>query len=156
MEQKHIFTSRWSHVDYLFWFLTLWTVVQFTMCVVEFIHLDTFSVPGEMPAAYFLLIIIYVLRKEVDRWLRKHWKKRKGEFFLIGWWCGLLIMFIIEFKTHGHYAVPKRMIETCIWILIPFAATAVSKIVHARVKSDAQTVTEAISKTAKKALAKNV
>ncbi|MFC1687328.1 hypothetical protein ACFL0L_02020 [Patescibacteria group bacterium] len=112
--------------------------------------MDTFTVPGEMPIAYFLLIIIYVLRKEVDRWLKKEWKKRKGEFFLIGWWCGLLIMFIIEFKTHGNYTVPKRMIETCIWILIPFAVTASSKIVHANRKSCEQKIEEAISETTKR------
>ena len=73
-------------INYLFWFLAAWSTVQFSMCLIEFIQLDAFQVPAYMPFAYFLLILIYVLKKEVHRWLKRSWKKQKGEFFLIGWW----------------------------------------------------------------------
>jgi len=143
--------QSWTKVDYLFWFLASWTIIQFAMCVGEFIHFDTFTVPTEMPFAYFLLILIYVLRKEVDRWLRKAWKKRKGELFLVGWWFALLIMFIIEFKTLGKYSVPNRMINTCFWILIPYGVTTVSKIINGYLKrlDDINNLTDNMTKSRK-------
>jgi hypothetical protein len=83
-----------------------------------------------MPIAYFLLVLIYVLRKNVDRWFEKNWKKRKGELYLVGWWLAMLVMYVIEFKTNGQYHVPPKMIETCILVLLPYGANAVSKHMH--------------------------
>src|SRR3989344_401067 len=120
----------WTKVDTLFVFLSVWTIVQFTMCLMEFLHWDNYAVPLEMPLSYFLLVMIYVLRKEVDRWLKKSLRKRKGEYFLLGWWLAMLVMFVIEFMTLGRYSVPSRMVETCIWVLIPYCLSALSKILH--------------------------
>lgn len=125
--------STWASarkLSYLFWFLVAWTLTQFAMCVVEFFKIDQFTVPKNMPFAYFMLILIYVMRKEVSRWLKENMKKRRGEIFLIGWWLSLLVMFVIEFNTHGKYCVPKRMMETCIWILLPYIGTLISRIAY--------------------------
>ncbi|MFA6495630.1 MAG: hypothetical protein WCV50_00735 [Patescibacteria group bacterium] len=105
------------------------------MCLLEFLHFDNFSIPGSMPFAYLLLILIYVLRKEVDRWLRRNTKKRRGELFVIGWWLTLLMMFIVEFSTHSRYCVSKRMMETCILVLLPYIGTIVSKIAFFRLEN---------------------
>lgn len=122
--------QKLSKADNMFYFLAIWTITQFAMCVVEFVKVNTFRIPEEMPFVYFLLILIYALRKEVDRWLKKTRKARKGELFVLGWWFAMLVMFIIEFRSLGFYTVPDRMIQTCIWVLLPYAATSISKIIH--------------------------
>jgi len=101
----------------------------------EFIHLDNFIVPSTMPVGYFLLVLIYVLKKNVDRWFKINWKKRKGELYLVAWWLAMLMMYVVEFATHGQYRVPQKMIETCILILLPFGSNAISKIMHKRYTS---------------------
>ncbi|MFH0804694.1 MAG: hypothetical protein V1916_00695 [Patescibacteria group bacterium] len=111
--------ERWSKPDCLFWFAALWAVVQISLILLEYAKVKI-SVPYEMPIFYAVLVLLYVLRKQADSWLDTTIKKRKGEYFLIGWWFALLVMFVIQVVTGGRYAVPRRMVETCLLISIPF------------------------------------
>lgn len=101
----------------------------------EFIHVDKFTVPPTMPVVYILLIFVFVLKKNVDRWFNRNWKKRKGELYLVGWWIAMLMMYIIQFETHDQYRVPPKMIETCILILLPYGVNTISKVLHTQLKS---------------------
>jgi len=125
-----------SKTDWLFKLLAGWTIIQLAMCVAEFLKLDSFSVPGSMPFGYFLLLILYIVKKESDRWLDVRWKKRKGEFYLVAWFIVAGVMFIIEFFTLDKYIVPKRLIETLIWIVVVYFGAMISIIIHHLINSE--------------------
>lgn len=114
------FLKWWSKPDRLFMFAAFWALVQFCLLVAEHLQWDRIYVPIEMPFFYTTLIMLYVLRKRAEAWLDTARKKRKGEYFLIGWYAALLGMLINQIFSHGQYTVPKRMYETCLLILIPF------------------------------------
>lgn len=130
VKTKTVLLNWWSKSDLLFWFLVVWSLIQYSMCWIEFAKLDHFKVPSEMPYGYLVILGMYALRKEAKRWLEQEQKKRKGEVFFYIWWYSLLGMLVIEFYTHDNYSVPKRMLETCISISIPFVITAISKLLH--------------------------
>lgn len=106
------------------------------MSVAEFIHLDSYVIPYRMPIVYFFLLILYIVKKESDRWLDIKWKKRKGEIYLVLWFVVTGVMFIIEWFTSGYYLVPGRLIETLIWIIVAYAGAMVSIIVHHLINSE--------------------
>ena len=106
------------------------------MCVAEFIHLDSHVVPWRMPIVYFLLLTLYIVRKESDRWLDIKWKKRKGEIYLVLWFVVTGVMFVIEWSTSGYYLVPGRLIETLIWIIVAYAGAMISIITHHLINSE--------------------
>jgi hypothetical protein len=110
-------------------FCVIWSALQFTMCLTEFLYTDKFTVPAEMPFVYVLLFLLYV---EVEQWLRRQWKHDTGELFLIGWWFAMLVMYVIEFATISKYSVPRRMVETCVLMLVPFVLGIFSKVMHKR------------------------
>ncbi|MCH7491962.1 hypothetical protein IID19_00010 [Patescibacteria group bacterium] len=89
-----------------------------------------------MPIVYFFLLILYIVKKESDRWLDIKWKKRKGEIYLVLWFVVTGVMFIIEWFTSGYYLVPGRLIETLIWIIVAYAGAMVSIIVHHLINSE--------------------
>jgi ACR3 family arsenite efflux pump ArsB len=91
------------------------------------------SVPSEMPIFYAVLVLLYVLRKRADSWMDTAIKKRGGEYFLVGWWFTLLVMFVIQVVTGGRYAVPRRMVETCLLISIPFVVGEFLKAYQTRI-----------------------
>ncbi|XOU94816.1 MAG: hypothetical protein ACNFW9_01985 [Candidatus Kerfeldbacteria bacterium] len=124
-----------SKTDYLFVMLAIWTSVQFVMIIVEFIKYENFTVPGGMPFGYFMLLLLYIIKKESDRWLKIHWEKRVGEFYLIGWFVAMMIMFIIEFSTDGEYKVPRKLFETIIAIVVAYIGSMSSIIIHYLVTS---------------------
>lgn len=131
-----LLTSSTLKTHWLFKLLAGWTIIQLAMCVAEFLKLDTFSVPEGMPFCYFLLLILYIVKKESDRWLDIRWKKRKGEFYLVAWFIVSGIMFIIDFLTLGKYAVPNRLIETLIWIIVAYSGAMISIIMHHLINSE--------------------
>ncbi len=125
-----------SKTNWLFKLLAGWAIVQLAMCVAEFLKLDSFSVPGSMPFGYLLLLILYIVKKESDRWLDVRWKKRKGEFYLVTWFIIAGVMFSIEFYTLGKYTVPGRLIETPIWIVVAYSGAMISIIMHHLINSE--------------------
>ena len=135
VKAKNVLLDWWSKSDLLFWFLVVWSIVQYSMCWIEFAQLDHFQVPSEMPLGYLIILGMYALRKEAKRWLEREQKKRRGEVFFYIWWVSLLSMLIIVFYTRNNYSIPKRMFETCISISIPFVITAISKLLH-RARTD--------------------
>ncbi|MFA5052326.1 MAG: hypothetical protein WC544_04705 [Patescibacteria group bacterium] len=120
LKKPSIFLKRWSRPDCLFWFAAFWAIIQFGLILAEFLHWNIVSIPFEMPLFYGLIVLLYVLRKNTDAWLEKIRNKRPGEYFLIGWWLGLLAMFVIQILSRGAYIVPKRMLETCLIISVPY------------------------------------
>ena len=127
-----LLANRLSKTTATFWLCALWSIIQLGMCVVEFLKIDAFKVPPSMPFIYAILVFLYFVNKEFDRWLNRSWRKRQDEYFIVIWWCVLLAMTVIEFATQGKLTVPTRMIETCLAITVPFLLTEVSKHIHAK------------------------
>lgn len=116
--------------------LSLWTTIHLAMTVAEFAKLDNYMVPDTMPFGYFMLLLLYVIKKGSDLWLNIHWQKRKGEFYLVAWFVVMMMMYIIQFVTDGAYVVPKSMLVTIIGIVIAYTGSMVSTIAHYLVTSD--------------------
>ncbi len=112
---------QWSIDDCIFSFLSIWTVTQLTMVVLEFLspiigHYIQVKVPGYMPFSYFLLLSLYVVRKEVKKRLKRARVKRKGEIYLKLWWVVLFLLYIVEAFSGGYLQVPWKAVETVLLI----------------------------------------
>jgi len=111
----------WSIDDCIFSFLSVWTITQLTMVVLEFLspiigHYIQVKVPGYMPFSYFLLLSLYVVRKEVKKRLRRARVKRRGEIYLKLWWAVLFLLYLVEGMSGGYFQVPWKAVETVFFI----------------------------------------
>lgn len=97
--------------------------------------IESFKVPAEMPFGYMVFLVLYVLQKEAKRWLDHEQKKRRGEVYFFIWWSTWLLMLITEFLQPNDFDVPVKMLETCVFVSVPFVVTAVSKLFHEAYRS---------------------
>ncbi|RJO59797.1 hypothetical protein C4546_00305 [Candidatus Parcubacteria bacterium] len=123
--------KHFAKTSALFWLCAIWSVSVLGMCVMEFLKFDAFTTPRSLPFIYAVLIFTYFCRKEIDRWLGKFWKKRQGEYFFVAWWCTLLIMYVLVFLFPQKFILPRKMLETCLAMTLPFLLTEISKKLHA-------------------------
>lgn len=119
------------NTECLFWFCVLWMIIMMTMIITQFFKLEVvLPLPFKMPASYLVLLILYAVRKETERWLRRIRRKRRGEIFFWLWWFLLLTMFIISSLSRGKYGVPDKALETCLYVSGVYFGTELSKLLY--------------------------
>lgn len=125
--------------DVLFAFLALWTAVQMTLGIAEYLKLG-WVIPALMPFANAIILAAYVARKELDRWSEHGNGKKRGEAIFFAWWTLLFLMFIGNGACPYHWDVPPRVVECCLYVLAVFVAADLSKALHRFVAHRRQSV----------------
>lgn len=84
--------------DYLFAFLVLWTGVILIMGWLDF-FIGKLLLPDLAVTSYLILLGVYILHKEVNRWTGVKMNMKPGEMVVYVWWTSLLIMIVVGFFT---------------------------------------------------------
>lgn len=113
--------------DYLFAFLVLWTGVILVMGWLDFL-ISKLLLPDLAVTSYLILLGVYILHKEVNRWTGVKMSIKPGEMVVYIWWTSLLIMIIISFFTALH--VPEGVKVIAFDILGALLASEISKSVN--------------------------
>lgn len=122
---------RWSLDDCLFSFLSVWTITQMGIIVAEFLgpicQCLRVTTPEYMPFAYFSLLALYVIRKEVRKRLREARRRRKGEIYPKIWWVLLFLLFLTQALTNGYLRVSMKAVETVLLVSLTYCSTEIHR-----------------------------
>lgn len=121
--------KQWSFTNGLFAFCALWTLVQMTLGIAEYMRFG-WVIPKMMPFAYFVILAAYVGRKEFDRWADRMTGRKQGEIFFFAWWTLLLVMLTGNTVEPDRWAEPWRVLDSCLYVLTVFILSDVSKALH--------------------------
>jgi hypothetical protein len=116
--------------DWLYAVCIVWTLSQMAFGLTQFLKIDRFQVPPSMPFAYLVFLVAYGVRKEVDRWVKVSYKKRRGEYFFWLWALYLFVLYVVEWYTREKYVVPSRSIEALVYAGIVYVGTGTSRILR--------------------------
>ncbi|MEX1064204.1 MAG: hypothetical protein WD898_03815 [Candidatus Paceibacterota bacterium] len=110
--------------DYLFAFLTLWTIAILVMAWLDFAS-PRLSLSDVAANSYLILLSVYIVHKEVNRWTGTKLTVKPGELVVYIWWTSLLAMIVIGFLTQA--SVPEGVKSISFNILGALLATEISK-----------------------------
>lgn len=84
--------------DSLFLFLASWTAMVLVIGWIDFI-VPALELPDVAVTSYLILLGVYIIHKEVNRWTGIRMRPKPGESIVYVWWSSLLIMVVISFLT---------------------------------------------------------
>ncbi len=84
--------------DSLFLFLASWTAMVLIMGWADFL-VPSLNIPDVAITSYLILLGVYILHKEFNRWTGVKMATRPGEVIVYVWWTSLMIMVLISFLT---------------------------------------------------------
>ncbi len=84
--------------DSLFLFLASWTAMVLVISWIDF-FVPTLELPDVAVTSYLILLGVYIIHKEVNRWTGVKMRPKPGESIVYIWWSSLLIMVVISFWT---------------------------------------------------------
>lgn len=97
-----LFRVYWREItgvrDSLFLFLASWTAMVLIMGWVNF-FIPTLPLPDVAVTSYLILLGVYILHKEVNRWTGVKMLAKPGELIVYVWWTSLMAMVLISFLT---------------------------------------------------------
>jgi len=99
-------------------------MIYFTL---EFFKPGTLKLPMPAPFLYFTILAAWVIKKEINRWLKKKWIKKKGELYVASWLIMTWLMILISTVTKGKYQLPSKLIETVLYVVMVYLGTCFSK-----------------------------
>ncbi|MBI2063375.1 MAG: hypothetical protein HYT65_00050 [Candidatus Yanofskybacteria bacterium] len=118
----------------LFLFLASWTVMILTMGWLNF-FIPTLPLPDVAITSYLILLGVYIVHKEVNRWTGVKMSAKPGELIVFVWWFSLLVMVLFNFLTQLH--VPEGIKFMSYEILGALLASEISKSLNAyRLKTE--------------------
>ncbi len=116
--------------EWLFWFTTLWTLVQLTLFWAEFITHGKFKITYETTVIYLGFLGTYVATKEIGKWCGQLVHiDRPGELLMYVWGFSALIMSVIKF-FYPACEYPGELIRVVLGVLAVFATSGVSKAIR--------------------------
>lgn len=110
--------------DSLFLFLMSWTAMILIMGWLNFFF-DTLPLPDVAATSYLILLGVYILQKEVNRWTGAKIGHKPGELVVFIWWTSLMIMVLLSFVT--RLQVPESIKFISYDILGALLASEISK-----------------------------
>jgi len=108
--------------------LNLWTVLTFTLFIIDFFsghRFDTSTTAIEV--VYLTLLGIYISDKEYERWRDGFHSRFFGEFFVIAWTLLMVIFVIITPMSDGQFKVPQDFAVVYASVIAAFAISQHSK-----------------------------
>ena len=112
------------------------TVVCFSIYVREFFS-PSYTARYNADAGYLLLLLIYAVQREIQRWFRGTEtlpSGLRGEFFVTGWW--LFYWVTVAAADHApSYRVPGGLLRLCSEVTAIYAAAVVSYHLQGYLKS---------------------
>lgn len=103
------------------------TFLQMAYFIIEFFKPGVLKLPTSAPFLYFVILAAWVTRKEIERWLRKRWMKKKGELYVYVWLIMIWLVILISTVTKGKYQLPSKLIETVLYVVMVYLGTCFSK-----------------------------
>ena len=91
--------------------------------------IQTLPLPDVAVTSYLILLGVYIVHKEVNRWTGVKMSAKPGELIVFVWWFSLLVMVLISFLTQLH--VPEGIKFMSYEILGALLASEISKSVNA-------------------------
>lgn len=116
-------TYKAWHQDWLYLITVIITVLQMTFFTLEFFSPGILKLPKEAPFLYFIVLAAWIIKKEIEKWLKNRWIKNKGEFYVLAWLALIWMMLIISALSKGKYEIPPTMIETVIYVVMAYFGT---------------------------------
>lgn len=113
--------------DWLCLLTVIITIVQMGIFVTEFLKPGILKIPKETPFLYFIILAFWVIKKEIERWLKKKWVKRKGEIYVMAWLALGWIMVLISSFFKGKYQIPAKLMETILYVVFIYIGSCFSK-----------------------------
>ena len=105
------------------------TVIFLIMFWVEFIW-PKFHVGLTRSFAYYASLTVYVVYKEIKRWLGQHEENRLGGIWVLIWWTSVFLMEAISFATQERFTVPVAQYAVALAVSIHFLLSRLSKCLH--------------------------
>ena len=116
-----------NHLDWLYLLTIGITLVQMAYFVSEFFKPGLLRLPAPAPFLYFVILAVWVTRKEVERWLRTKWIGKRGELYVLVWLIMTWSMIFVSTTTNGKYQIPPKLIETLLYVIMVYIGTCFSK-----------------------------
>lgn len=91
--------------------------------------IQTLPLPDVAVTSYLILLGVYIVHKEVNRWTGVKMNAKPGELIVFVWWFSLLVMVLVSFLTQLH--VPEGIKFMSYEILGALLASEISKSVNA-------------------------
>ena len=113
--------------DWLCLLTIIVTVLQLFYFTLEFFKPGVLKLPTSAPFLYFTILSTWVIKKEINRWLKKKWIKKKGELYVACWLIMTWLMILISTITKGKYELPSKLIETVLYVVMIYLGTCFSK-----------------------------
>lgn len=93
------------------------------------------ALPDVAATSYLILLGVYILHKEVNRWTGVKMAARPGEFIVYVWWGSLMIMVLVSFLT--KLQVPETIKFMSYDILGALLVSEISKSLNSyKIKTD--------------------
>lgn len=108
----------------LFLFLASWTLMILVMGWLNF-FIPALGLPDIAVTSYLVLLGVYIVHKEVNRWTGVKMAARPGELVVYVWWASLMLMVIVSFVT--QLEVPEGIKFISFEILGALLASEISK-----------------------------
>ena len=110
--------------DSLFLFLASWTAMVLVMSWIDFL-VPTLVLPDVAVTSYLILLGVYIVHKEVNRWTGVKMSAKPGELIVYIWWGSLMIMVLVSFLS--RLPVPEPLKFMSYEILGALLASEISK-----------------------------
>lgn len=113
---------------FLRWSTQLWTVILFSMIILDFLHNNAFlGIVEPLAVLYIATLALYSAEKEFERWYEFNIGRHPGEAYVVLWTILLSGIIVAEVFTHKHYHLPSEVVATYIGVLGILAITRKSK-----------------------------
>lgn len=113
---------------FLRWTLQLWTILLFSLIIIDFMYENAFlGLVEPIAVLYIATLALYSAEKEFERWYEFNIGRHPGEVYVILWTALLFGIVIAQIVMHKHYHLPSEVVATYVGVLGILAITRKSK-----------------------------